>query len=29
MNKKNYRELGFNWVSRFLSRYSKLRSRFS
>ena len=29
MNKRNYRKLGFNWVSRFLSRYSKLRSRFS
>ena len=29
MNKGDYRELGPNWVSRFLSRYSKLRSRFS
>ena len=29
MNKENYRKLDFNWVSRFLSRYSELRSRFS
>ena len=29
MNKGDYRELGPNWVSRFLSRHSKLRSRFS
>ena len=29
MNKGNYRKLGSNWVSRFLSRHSELRSRFS